>query len=163
VQSRVHFLIGLMELQPHSSGGLFREIGLPRPGSRTGYSSPVNATLAVEYCLLQANERLAWHRMDHETPWQYHEGDVAELAWIDPMSEQYDSSVLGPANEKCLPVQIVPAHCWQSLWCRGVYTLLSRTSVRGAGQPEMLSGLRHEAGRLKGLFPELDQSNPFIV
>ena len=144
-------------------GGLFREITIPRLGSGPGYSNPENATMVVEYFLLQGNECLAWHRIDHETPWHYHEGDVAEIAWIDLIAERYDSLILGPANEKCLPIQIVPAHCWHSLWCRGVYSLLSRIQLCGAAKTEMLSDFYHEAGKLKRLFPELDQSKPFMV
>ena len=115
------------------------------------------------FFLLERNNGLAWRRFRSKSIWNYFEGDVAELLWIDQDQEHYYSQNMGPTSGKCLPAHFIPRGVWHTLRTSGAYTLLgcSMPDESDLDRMDGLSSLPRDAAQLKRLFPELNGIMPF--
>ena len=128
-------VIRLLDLQPHSEGGHFRETfrdsPLPSPQPLAGKGADIRAASTAIYFLLARGERSHWHRIDSVEIWHWHAGAPLTLE-IAKEPGAIDRIALGSdlaAGER--PQAIVPAHAWQAAESLGDWTLCGCTVAPG--------------------------------
>jgi predicted cupin superfamily sugar epimerase len=157
---RVDELIGLLRLEPHPEGGMFRETYRSQLVVTPSDSRGPRAGLTVIYYLLVQGSVSRWHRVTSDEAWHWYEGDPLELLTATPETGVIKSSLLGPLAGAASPQLVVPAGHWQAARSSGAYTLVGCSVGPGFEYPDfnLLSALpEHRRPRLtpKSLLDEL--------
>jgi predicted cupin superfamily sugar epimerase len=154
---RASALIRLLDLTPHPEGGYYREVFRSPRMVRASDSAAERAAVTTIYFLLVAGQHSRWHRIKSDEVWHYYEGDPLELIWLDAAKTVAQRHVLGPAADKCQPVQIVPAGNWQAARSLGEYTLVGCSVAPGFEFTDLslLVDAHAELARVQDRFPDL--------
>ena len=150
-------LIRLLDLTPHPEGGYYREVFRSPRMVRASDSAVERAAVTTIYFLLVAGQHSRWHRIRSDEVWHYYEGDPLELIWLDAAKTVAQRHVLGPAADKCQPVQIVPAGSWQAARSLGEYTLVGCSVAPGFEFTDLslLVDAPAELALVRNRFPDL--------
>lgn len=154
---RASALIGLLDLTPHPEGGYHREVFRSPRMVRTNEPAVERAAITTIYFLLVAGQHSRWHRITSDEVWHYYEGDPLELIWLNPVKTVAQHRLLGPATDKCQPIQIVPGGCWQAARSLGEYTLAGCSVGPGFEFTEfvLLADAPDELALVRDRFPDL--------
>jgi predicted cupin superfamily sugar epimerase len=154
-------LVRTLELAPHPEGGFYREIWRAGHDVAPADGRGDRAALTSIYYLLPAGALSRWHRVRSDEVWHYVEGGPLELLLVPPEATRIERVQLGPLDSRRVPVQTVPAHCWQAARPLGAYTLVSCTVGPGFAFAdfELLADRSQLADALCNALPE---AKPFL-
>jgi len=154
---RAAALIHLLDLMPHPEGGYYREVFRSSRMVRPSDSTVERSAITTIYFLLVAGQHGRWHRMTADEIWHYYEGDPLELIWLNAAKTVAQRHVLGPAADKCQPVQIVPAGSWQAARSLGEYTMVGCSVAPGFefSDLSLLVDAPDELALVRNRFPDL--------
>jgi uncharacterized protein len=147
---RARELIATLRLAPHPEGGFYRETW--RSQLRVIASGrPERRALTAIYFLLAAGGFSAWHRVQSDEVWSWHEGDALQLLLAPPDCSRIERRVLASVAADREPAITVPAGWWQAARPLGDYALCGCTVAPGFDF-EDFSFLRDDAAARDALF-----------
>jgi hypothetical protein len=130
MNARASELIRQLALQPHPEGGFYRETWRS-PARVSMHRRPERSALTTIYFLLAAGSFSAWHRVQSDEVWHWHEGDALELLLAAPDFSTVQKLALGPVAAATEPMRCVPANWGQAARPLGEYTLCGCTVAPG--------------------------------
>lgn len=156
MHERATELIRTLGMTAHPEGGYFREVFRSGETVRASHDRERSALTTI-YFLLTAGAHSAWHRVRSDEAWHHYEGAPLELLVIDPGLTTLKRQLLGPVDENCAPVRVVPVECWQAARTTGDYTLVGCTVGPGFDFADftMLRDAPEGAERLRHDLPEV--------
>lgn len=114
-------LIARYGLQPHPEGGWYRRIYTS--GTRLAAAQGERPAVTSILYLLRAGEVSRWHRVRADELWHFCAGAALTLWRADTDLKRVAELRLG-LHASALPMQPVPAGCWQAARSTGDYTLV---------------------------------------
>lgn len=127
---RARELIATLRLAPHPEGGFYRETWRS-PLRVLATERPERSALTTIYFLLAAGGFSAWHRVQSDEVWNWHEGEALELLLAPPDCTRIERRMLGNVGADSEPATTVPAHWWQAARPLGAYALCGCTVAPG--------------------------------
>lgn len=124
---RVAYLIDTLQLEPHPEGGFYRQTFRSVLEVSPRDDRAVRPALTTIYFLLPHGAHSRWHRVRSDEVWHFYEGAPLDLRQISPALDRQDHIALGPLDETCRPVHVVPADYWQGARSTGAYSLVGCT------------------------------------
>lgn len=116
MHKEVQDIINLLELEPHPEGGYFKETHrdrgiIPQIHLGSEFIGDRNYATAI-YFLLTSETFSAFHRINQDEIWHFHQGSTIKLHMISNESN-YSNVIIGNnLNEGEVPQFVVPAKFW---------------------------------------------------
>jgi predicted cupin superfamily sugar epimerase len=155
--NRLELLIKKLDLLPHPEGGFYKETyrckeGISKENLSKEFSGSRSVSTAI-YFLLKSDDFSAFHKINQDEIWHFHEGSAIKIHQISPAGE-YSFQVVGNAVEKNQSFQhVVPAGYWfaASVEESNSYSLVGCTVAPGFDFDDFVLAKRQN---LIELFPE---------
>lgn len=110
------YWVETLQLEPHPEGGFFHETYRSDETLRPEvlperFKGPRNLGTAI-YFMLTAGNFSAFHRLEADEIWHFHDGDVLEVHFIHP-NGHYERHLVGmKPDEGAFPQLVIPRHVW---------------------------------------------------
>ena len=106
ISETINRLVGFLKLKAHPEGGWYRE-----NYTSDFMISPDRPSATSIYFLMSRSNFSAFHRLQSDEIWYYHDGDPLEVLIIHE-NGKLEKRVVGSSIEGCEPQTIVPAGSW---------------------------------------------------
>ena len=121
---RARLWIERFGLARHPEGGWYRETFRSTEAVATDDGRRRSALTLIHF-VLDAGEASAWHSVQADEGWCWHEGDALELLVAPADLSRIERIVLGPDSAGGVPHHVVPKGAWQAARSLGAGTLVS--------------------------------------